>query len=208
LRFGAAVAVHAAGRRCSEDLGLRYLLRRRPAKETYSIYYRNKKWRFVFEEVTIRVKWGVHSRGRTDVPDGAANPFPLGMDMDEKSTEQQKKTWAKADLTPDAGGHTLRTKYWSEALTIQHETFHMDDWETYVRPRITEAETQVEGTQIDVTTSNLNPYSLLVDKQADFHNIYLNKTDDAWADFEPGAETRAHADGKAAYQALADSIVP
>jgi hypothetical protein len=182
------------------------------ATKTYKIYYSNKKWKFVFEKVEYEVKWGVHSLGRTDVPDGSANPFPLGMGMDEESAEAEKRAQAILDLTPNENGGILLSKYWSEALTISHETYHMDDWEgNYFRPMIPDVEDSIELTEVAVTLYNLDPTAVLNDKKNTFNSFYAGADVKAWNDPDPdgyyqGAEERAYADVKDDFQALADSI--
>lgn len=177
--------------------------------ETYSVYYENKKWKFVFEEIAYEIKWGINNGGRTDVPDGTASPFPLGMEMALTSTEGQKKTQAKSDLTPNATGRAPRTRYWSAALTSQHELFHVSDWrDSYYTPKVQEAETWIESQEEVVTLSNLAPATVLAAKKFDFHDKLIEKTNEAQIDYNPDKETRAYGDGKDDYQALAGSIVP
>ena len=177
--------------------------------ETYDIYYENKKWKFVFEKVAYEIKWGINNGGRTNVPDGTASPFPLGMEMNPASTEAQKKTQAKSDLTPDAIGRAPRTLYWSSALTSQHELFHVSDWlDNYYAPKTQEAETWIETQEEEVTLSNLTLSAVLNAKKSDFHDKLIEKTNEAQTDYNPDKETRAYGDGKDEYQTLADSIVP
>jgi hypothetical protein len=180
-----------------------------PPTEEYKIYYESKNWKFVFDKVAYTIPWGVNSGGNADVPNAAANPFPLGKGMAAGSTEAAKKTLAKSDLTPAADGRAPRTAYWSSALTIQHELFHVMDWrDNYHKPKIQEAETAVEMANVAVTLANLVPSAALTAKRPDLHTIYVDKTNEAQASYNPDKETRAYGDGKAAYQALADAIVP
>lgn len=157
----------------------------------------------------IRVKWGVKGDGEADVVDPGANPFPLGKGMPAASTEAQKKAKAKADLTPDASGRAPRTAYWSEALTVKHETFHMDDWESnYAIPKLGEAETWIEAQTADVTVTSLSPTGALNAKKAAFDTKVTDKAVEANFLYFPPREDRAYADGKAEYQNLANAIIP
>lgn len=119
------------------------------------------------------------------------------------------ETQAKSDLTPDATGRASRTKYWSQALTEQHELFHVSDWsDKYHKPKIAEAETFIETQEVDVTTANLVPTNVLNTKKSDFNAKVLEKTNEAQNQYNPGKETRAYADGKAGYTALSSAITP
>ncbi|HEV7406482.1 MAG TPA: Ig-like domain-containing protein [Chthoniobacteraceae bacterium] len=177
--------------------------------ETYSIYYSNKKWRFVFEKVAYDIKWGLKSQGRTDVPSGTVSPFPLGMGMAETTDEFTRKTFAKLDLDPHATGMPSKLKYWSSALTTRHELFHGSDWkDNYYTPRAFEAEALIEAEEVAVALANLAPAGVLAVKKPDFHKIYSDKITIAEADYFPDCETRAYADGKKGYEDLVKSIVP
>jgi hypothetical protein len=111
--------------------------------------------------------------------------------------------------TPDP---FIRSKYWSEALTIRHETYHLDDWEgNYFRPMIPDVEVEIELTESTVTLDNLDPTAVLNDKRGTFDNVYSDAFGFAWLNPDPdgyyqGAEERAYADVKDDFQALADSI--
>lgn len=163
-------------------------------------YYDNKKWNFGFESSSYAVKWGTDSGGRADVSDPAANPFPLGKGMPAAST---------ADLTPDATGRVPRTAYWSEALTVKHEIFHMDDWEgNHARPALGKAETWIEAQTESVTVTTLSPAGVIAAKKLAFDAKVTAEALDAYTDYSEEAEKRAYADGKAAYQDLANAITP
>lgn len=210
---GAAVNANVAVTRddsiCSQPFGVTARGDAWTPTETYKVYYESKKWKFVFDTVAYEIKWGINSGGHTDVPNGAANPFPLGMGMPPSSTETQKKTQAKSDLTPDAIGRAPRLCYWSSLLTQRHEQFHASDWrDNYYTPKIQEAETWIETQEEAVTLSNLTPAGVLNGKKPDFHNKVIEKTDEAQAAYAPDKETRAYGDGKSEYQALANSIIP
>jgi hypothetical protein len=177
--------------------------------EKYSVYYKSKKWMFTFDEVAYEIKWGVNSGGNTDVPNASANPFPLGAGMPANSTEFQKKTVAKADLTPDAGGVPPRTRYWAQALTEQHELFHVSDWSNdFYKPKVLEAEKSIEKTVVNVDLAHLVPADVMNSKTNDFHDELINRTTEANSAYSPDKETRAYSDGKAGYQGLAAAIMP
>ncbi len=187
-------------------------------QEEYKIYYKDKKWNFVFEEVSYEILWGVNSDNivdRRDVPDPNADPFPLGLNnMDPNSTEEEKKSQAKEDLTPDAIGIPPRTHYWSSALTEQHEQFHVNDWiDNFYTPTIHDEDgfqEWIEEQEEDVTVDNLVPADVLQLKEPDFKSKLYDKTLEANSDYREndGHELRAYGDGKDDYQDLADSIEP
>jgi hypothetical protein len=177
--------------------------------DKYLIYYESKKWKFVFDEVYYEIKWGVNNGGRADVPNPAANPFPLGMGMSTNSTEYEKKTQAKDDLTPNDIGWPTRDCYWASALSQQHELFHVSDWlNNYYTPKVYEAESWIEAQEDEVTLSNLVPNDVLNTRKSSFYNKLIPVTKDANDEYDPEKETRAYGDGKASYQSLADSIIP
>lgn len=182
------------------------------ARIRFASYYKDKKWKFALLKAGYDIKWGTNSRGRTDVPSGNMDPFPNGFKLSKDSTQAQRKSIAKANLTPLGIGWPAllfgSASYWSSALAERHELFHANDYlDNYYTPKIKEAETYIEAFEYPVTTSNLDP-----DKMREF--VYENfakpklieKITEAYDDYEPGADARAYADGKDGYQALADSI--
>lgn len=165
---------------------------------------------FVFEKVEYEIKWGLNGANRSDVTDANANPFPLNPLMPANSTESQKKTQAKDDLTPNQMGVTPRNFYWSSALTTQHELFHVADWKDYYKEYANEAKAWIDIQEEGVTLENLVPGDVLAVKKQLFINKLIEKTLEANTEYreDNGHEIRAYGDGKAGYQALADSINP
>ena len=189
--------------------------------DEYSIYYQDAKWHFVFEKVKHSVKWGLNNNIPGDVPDPAANPFPLGKNVNANSKEQDKRRWAKMDLTPCADGVPPRWRYWSKAIAQKHELYHVHDWlRNYYTPAMTDAETWIEAQEVAVTLSKLDPTAVLNTKSGDFADKVMIKTSTANTAYLGPAltqaqidnselravEQRAYQDGKADYTALSNAI--
>lgn len=189
-------------------------------KDEYGIYYGNAKWHFEFEKVGHSVKWGVNQGIVGDVPDPAANPFPLGANVDPNSTEQDKRRWAKLDLTPGGTGLPSRMRYWSKSISQKHELYHVHDWLQTYTAAMKEAETWIESQEVSVTVNNLDPADVLTVKKGDFAGKVMAKAMEANTTYLGPALTpaqiangelrevdiRAYADGKAAYEALVKAI--
>jgi hypothetical protein len=114
---------------------------------------------------------------------------------------------AITDLTPDATGRANRFTFYSPALTTRHENFHATDWEGWMNTHgwpafetATEAITVPFDCTIRSTTDAVNQQLPTI--QANLNTMIQN----AWNSFTPAAETRAYADGRASYQALATGI--
>ncbi|MFH1073549.1 MAG: hypothetical protein V1752_00515, partial [Candidatus Firestonebacteria bacterium] len=101
---------------------------------TSGIYYKDKKWRFVLKNIKYNIKYGINSGGNTNVTSGTMSPFPNGKNMPETSTQKERKTRAKEDLTPSPYGSVARTSYWSSSITTTHELFHATDWLSFYKP--------------------------------------------------------------------------
>jgi len=176
------------------------------------IYYKDKKWLFVLNSLSYHFRWDVRSLLRSDVPSAIASPFPLGFTMAANSTEQQKKTAAKADLAPDVTGRPTRAYYWVESFTKDHELYHVDDFHSnyyLVQLGLAEAKFEAVGNAVDVTAGTLVPLVILPFKENQFKTIIVPEVcADAIQDFEPEMEARAYGNGKDGYQDLVDSIIP
>lgn len=178
-----------------------------------------KKWEFFLAKIEGDELWGLNSRGRTDVPNAVASPFPLGMDMSSDSTEQQKKDQAVIDLTPhvatvktgngglvEVDGAVWRFCYWSSAATTFHELFHLDDWkDNYLVPTVR----SFEYPRVDVTTAKLDPKDALRDEKENMNNKLIKMDlDTAYKEFsKDGAqEKRAYLATKPILEALVNAI--
>lgn len=127
-----------------EDFGRTDFDRSSVTEPQCGIYYKDGYWWYLFERVSYEIGWGVHDRGRSDVPDASANPFPLGRLLPENSTETEKKQWAKDDLKP-LPNVPMRDSYWSSNISEDHEKFHMDEYHAnYYTSQLRAAETTFE----------------------------------------------------------------
>ncbi len=175
---------------------------------TIESYYLNKKWKFVLKKISYEIKWGINDHERADVKSGEMNPFPNGYLMPKKSSQFERKTQAKRDLTPDSRGEAFYHCYWTSALVTKHEKFHISDWLSYYEEWMKIAESNIENVEVPVTLYNLDSNAVITDKTPGFDIEIYNKTIEANKIYHSGAEDRAYADGKFAHQVLADSIKP
>jgi hypothetical protein len=176
-------------------------------KVTEGIFYKNKSWVFTLEKIEYEIKWGVDGGNNFDVVSGNMNPFPGPSGL----SQYDRKVLAINDLTPNTGpdGSSIRTTYWSRAITEAHELFHVSDWTNgFYKPKMVEAETNIENTVIPVTLSNLDPNIVLANEKPAFMATILSKTSDAQKAYTPGKELRAYANGAHLYNSLIFTIVP
>jgi hypothetical protein len=181
-------------------------------KTQYQVYYTAGKWRFIFERLSYRITWGVHSLGRADVLDPAANPFPVGLGMSDDSSEKQKKEKAKADLTPNGDGNVPRSAYYSSKLVEEHEQFHHRDFLQFLTPKMLEVESFIEAQEVTVTSTCLNPKFVRSLNAAAFDSKVRQASDRAYGAYTGGntsqEEVRAYREGKDAYATLSNAIQP
>jgi hypothetical protein len=110
------------------------------------------------------------------------------------------------DLTPDATGRPTRDKYWSSAITTQHENFHVEEWRTALAAHWPEFENAVNGLNA--------PFSCMANSSAAAAASVIRTLDTVLAtvllkanqDWENVGEAPAYADGKASYQNLTAEI--
>lgn len=174
------------------------------------VYYENGKFKFSFQQINYTTKWGAIS-ALTDIPTSAvnSNPFPLGYAMSPSSSEYQKKSQAKTDLTPDSGGVAPRSKYWAKAITEVHENFHISDFrDNYFTAALAATESWLEAQEIDVEPNLLDPNEALDSILLDLDDRISSDLEDQLSLFLPESETRAYSDGKALYTSLSNSITP
>ena len=110
------------------------------------------------------------------------------------------------DLTPDARGIAPRNTYWSEALTLQHENFHITEWETVFRYRWSIFEAVIERLTVPISCTVDDPAKALAQQQASIDIMFDMAFQDAFNDWHALGEDPAYADGKLGYQTLVDSI--
>jgi hypothetical protein len=166
---------------------------------TYAAYRDGANWRFRLETLALRVPVGVSSGGRTNVP-SAADPVVTSA------------TWrtVASDLTPGGGtpNRSPRTTYWAEDLTLTHEIFHFNEFNTFLRTSFGSFETTIEGagyTEAATATGDTEA-AALGRKAADLHTRLLAAWNQAKTNMAPGMEDRAYDDGAANYQARADAV--
>jgi hypothetical protein len=138
--------------------------------------------------VFLDIGWGVHSLGRTNIPD-------------ENVKAVKKSTWqaVRDDLKPNASGRPTRTKYWAKDLTEQHEQFHGTDDIQRAQAYVPTAKAWLDG-------QTVRAKKIKNDLKAHLETVRSNVEADGWAWYGTGGEDRAYADGKASYQARADAI--
>jgi len=110
------------------------------------------------------------------------------------------------DLTPDARGIAPRNTYWSEVLTLQHENFHITEWETVFRYRWSIFEAVIERLTVPISCTVDDPAKALAQQQASIDIMFDMAFQDAFNDWHALGEDPAYADGKLGYQTLVDSI--
>jgi hypothetical protein len=110
------------------------------------------------------------------------------------------------DLTPDATGRARRTIYWSQALTSQHEAFHVTEWTKFIRQNWPTFESTVEAIHVPFDCTTQSTAAARAAQQGAIDTALSNLISATDASMRPGAEDRAYADGKAGYQALANAV--
>ena len=139
------------------------------------------------------------------------SPFPNGKNMPETSTQQERKTRAKEDLTPYPSGRAALTSYWSSSITTTHELFHASDWLSFYEPEMRDTQTDIiDKVEVTVDLTNLTPVSVLNDKKPGFVSEILSQTTTAYLRYIKNDENedRAYANGRSLYLSLANSIIP
>lgn len=138
--------------------------------------------------VFLDIGWGVHSLGRTDIPD-------------QNAAAVTKPTWqaVRDDLKPDGSGRPTRAKYWAQDLTERHEQFHASD-------DISRAQAYVPTAKTWLDTQTVRAAHIETDLKARLETVRSNVEADGWAWYGTGGEDRAYADGKASYQARSDAV--
>jgi hypothetical protein len=166
---------------------------------TYAAYRDGaSSWRFRLETLALRVPVGVSSGGRTNVPSAAAPVVTAA-------------TWrtVASDLTPGGGtpNRSPRTTFWAEDLTLTHEIFHFNEFNTFLRTSFGSFETTIEGAgYTEAATATDTEAAALGRKAADLHTRLLAAWNQAKTNMAPGMEDRAYDDGAASYQARADAV--
>jgi hypothetical protein len=157
-----------------------------PCVESGNWCFREKKFKVDF---TV----GVQSLGRTDISSANSPAVTAG------SCCQVIR-----DLTPDPAsdcGRPPRTQYYSNAITLIHENFHVSDLrDNYLRPKMTDLENFVK--------QQANCTNCKSDKSAELTNRMEQLYSEAFNSFTAGGlhECRAYGDGVARYNALIAAI--
>lgn len=111
------------------------------------------------------------------------------------------------DLTPDATGRAPRSTYYAPHLTTRHENFHASDWGGWIAANgWTGFETATEAITVPFNCTIRSTNDAVTQQRPTIQNNLSTMINTAWTSFLPGAETRAYADGRASYQALANAI--
>lgn len=110
------------------------------------------------------------------------------------------------DLTPDVTGRAPRQTYYSSALTIRHENFHVTEWKTAFGARFLTFETSAEALTTAVSKTVETPSKALAILQPQIDSMFDTAFNGAKQDWIGTGENPAYGDGKSSYQALADSI--
>jgi hypothetical protein len=150
--------------------------------------------------LVVRTPYGVSNNGRRDVSSASS-------DLVNATTFQQ----IAGDLRPDGSGRARRDQYFSQSLTERHERFHATDdygWTERVGlPLIIDylsgsGRTVPDGTHTRSAVERLMENALDELKIA-CHQYYVGggSNHDTFA-----GENRAYAEGKDAYQELADAV--
>jgi len=173
--------------------------------EDYEPAFTGIKYTFAGGKCTITASldticpWGTNAGGDIDVP--SANAPVVTIDSAPA---------IKADLQPGAVTpfKSPRTKYYSQALVEQHEKFHGTDdygWTTSTGLGIVKA--SIEAGTVSKATAAADVHKLIDDARTKLiaENFKWYKGAGTSHDSFAG-EIRAYADGKPAYQQLADAV--
>ena len=166
---------------------------------TYAAYRDGSNFRFRLETLSLRVPVGVASGGRTNVPSAT-------------DAVVTSSTWrlVASDLTPGGGtpNRSPRTRYWAEDLTLTHELFHFNEFNTFLRTSFASYETTIEGSGYTEPASGASDTeaAALTRKTADLRTRLLAAWNQAKSNMSPSMEDRAYDDGASAYQARADAV--
>jgi hypothetical protein len=138
--------------------------------------------------VFLDIGWGVHSLGRTNIPD-----------ENVKAVKKSKWQAIRDDLKPDGKGRPQRDKYWAKDLTERHEQFHASDDIQRAQAYVPTAKTWLDG-------QTVRAKHIKKDLKKHLETVRSNVEADGWAWYGTGGEDRAYADGSASYQARADAV--
>jgi hypothetical protein len=165
---------------------------------SYTAYLDGEDWRFRLTSLALDVPVGVNAGGRTDVP--GANHAVVTAD-----------TWETiaTDLAPAGGApnRSPRATYWAEDLTWRHESFHFDEFNTFLKASFRSFETTIEGGGYrEACREGDTSEDAVARKSADLKARLLAAWNQAKRNMSPGMEDRAYDDGVAEYQARADAV--
>jgi hypothetical protein len=180
------------------------------ATYNYTVYYENKKWKAVLNSVSCAYRYNVQDCGKTDVPDPAANPFPVGAGLSSNSTQQALRQAAKIDFTPVQNTASWwvppQVHYCSLELVDEHEHFHYTDWtQNYYPTMIHQIETAFEVIEKPVTLNSIDfsyEYNLI---GIDLKQKHVAPAMDMQTRrYNNDCETKAFSNGKDGFQRLAN----
>lgn len=172
----------------------------------YLIYYESAQWRYILKSATATIQYGVRNLGRTNIDGQIGNPLPGWTDMPPGTSEVDKRSQARRDLSPGASGNPPRSKYYSEALVEAHEQFHVADALPYLKRGVEKGAARIAGAYSPVTPSNLDSEAQLAGTKFNLDYIVRTEIEKEMNRYAPECEMRAYESTRAAYQALVNQI--
>jgi hypothetical protein len=183
-----------------------------PASVAFGACKVGESWRFYLTDLTVRIASAVQPENfRTNV--NAAGDTAVTRDSFPKIIQDLRPT-AEGDDTHHCGGadfaehithYSHRRHFWKHQLTVEHEAFHRNDWNSMYRTEIIQAQSQVGQFSLPAASA-ATPEAAVSQAAQTLRGYFTDAYNRTCQRYAPQQETRAYTAGAPDYQNLVDAI--
>ncbi len=183
-----------------------------PARVVFGACKVGDSWHFHLTDLVVAIASAVQPENfRTNV--NAADDPAVTRENYRKVVQDLSPT-AEGDDTHHCGGadfpehithYSHRRHFWKHQLTIEHEAFHRNDWNTMYRVELVQAQSQVWQFTLPAASAS-TPEAAVSHAAQTLHGYFTDAYNRTCQRYAPQQETRAYTAGASGYQALVDAI--